>query len=200
MHKPLVRAALVASTLAAVLLPAGVAAAASVSIDDATGDTYAAKYDESTDTTDYEPAGSQVNVDLDEVVVRHTARKVIATATYVDLKRTDNRFMYLLRLRTNEGLKRDVTVETLMSSWKGSVMFGKPNGDEVKCTGIDHAIDYVANTVTVSVPRRCLSNPRYVQAFTAGAGFSDAGDQYFDHGHMADMHERIVWSDKIRTS
>lgn len=197
MKMPLFRAALVTSTLAAVLMPVA-ASAASLSIDDGTGDTYLTKYDETADTATYEPAGSQVNVDLDAVVVRHTARTVVATASYADLRRTDNRFMYLLRLRTNEGLRRDVTVETLFSGWRGTVMFGKPNGDDVRCRGIEHAVDYAANTVRVTVPRACLGRPRYVEAFTMAAGFSDAGDQYVDHGHMAAMRERVVWSARVR--
>jgi hypothetical protein len=196
MKMPLVRAALVAAATV-VLLPVA-ASAASLSIDDATGDTFLAKYDESTDTSTYEPSGSQVNVDLDEVVVRHTARKVTATARYADLKRNDKQFMYLLRLRTDEGLKRDVTVDTLFSGWNGAVDLTKPNGDPVKCRGLDLAIDYAADTLTVKVPRSCLSNPRYVEAFTVAAGFSEAGDQYIDHGHMSGMKEKVVWSDRIR--
>ena len=198
MKMPLFRAALVTSTLAAVLLPVA-ASAASLRIDDATGDTYVGMYDESTDTTTYEPAGSQVNVDLDDVVVKHTARVVRAKATYVDLRRAgDNAIMYLLQIRTNEGLKRDVMVETFMSSKRGSVMFSKPNGREVKCGGLDHGIDYAADTITVSVPRQCLSNPRYVEAFTVGAGLSESGEQYIDHGHMAAMKEKVVWSERVR--
>lgn len=197
MKMPLFRSALVPFTLAAVMLPVA-ASAASLSIDDATRDTYLTKYDETTDTSTYEPAGSQVNVDLDGVVVRHTADKVVATASYADLKRTDNRFMYLLRLRTDEGVRRDVTVETLFSGWRGTVTFGKPNGDNVRCSGLDHAVDYAANTVRVSVPRGCLSKPRYVEAFTMAAGFSDAGNQYVDHGHMTAMREQVVWSARVR--
>jgi hypothetical protein len=196
MKMPLVRAALVAAATV-VLLPVA-ASAASLSIDDATDDTYLAKYDETTDTSTYEPAGSQGNVDLDGVVVRHTARTVTATATYADLRRTGNQFMYLLRLRTDEGLKRDVNVDTLFSGWKGAVDLTKPNGDPVTCRGLDLAIDYTADTVTVKVPRACLSKPRYVQAFTIAAGFSEAGDQYIDHGHMPGMKEKVVWSDRIR--
>lgn len=196
MKMPLFRAALVAAA-AVVLLPAA-ATAATVTIDDATDDTYLAKYDEASDTTTYEPAGSQGNVDLDVVVVKHTARNVVATARYADLRRSGNRFMYLLRLRTNEGIKRDVTVDTMMAGWKGGVSFGKPNGAELKCQGLGFAIDYAADTVSVKVPRSCLSKPRYVEAFTAGAGFSDAGDQYIDHGHISGMKEKVLWSDRVR--
>ena len=198
MKMPLFRAALTTAVVVVVALPVA-ASAASLTIDDATGDTHLGKYDESTDTTTYEPAGSQVNADLDRVVVKHTARVVRAKATYVDLKRSsDNAIMYMLRLRTNEGLKRDVLVETFMSGKRGSVMFGKPNGDDAKCRGLDHVIDYAADSITITVPRRCLSGPRYVEAFTAAAALSDQGDQYIDHGHMAEMKEKVVWSEKVR--
>lgn len=197
MHKPVSRAALAAVGLV-LALPVS-ASAATVTIDDATGDTYVGTYDESTDTSTYEPAGSQVNADLDDVVVKHTARVVRARARYVALNRSsDNAIMYMLRLRTNEGLKRDVLVETFMSGKRGSVMFGKPNGDDAKCSGLEHLIDYAADTITVTVPRRCLSGPRYVEAFTAAAAMSDQGDQYVDHGHMAEMKEKVVWSEKVR--
>ena len=27
---------------------------------------------------------------------------------------------------------------------------------------------------------------------------TDQGDQYIDHGHMAGMKEKVVWSEKVR--
>ncbi|MGN6577260.1 MAG: hypothetical protein ACTHKG_16425 [Nocardioides sp.] len=201
MKMPLVRAALVVSA-AALLVPAGAlaapAGAATLSIGDATGDTYLGHYDEASDTTTYEPAGWQVNVDLEKVVVKHKGRVVVAKASYTDLVRSGQQFMYALRLRTNEGLKRDVNVDTMFTGPKGEVSLSRPNGNEVTCRGLSHDIDYAADTVTVRVPRSCLSAPRWVQVFTAAIGFSDTGDFYIDHGHMADMKEKVVWSDRIR--
>jgi hypothetical protein len=197
MKMPLLRAALV-GTVVALVVPAGAASAATLSIGDATGDTFLGQYDEASDTTTYEPAGSQGNVDLEKVVVKHTAKAVVAKATYTDLARSGHQFMYALRLRTNEGVKRDVNVDTLFSGWKGNVTLSKANGSEVRCRGLSHAIDYAADTVTVSVPRRCLSAPRWVQAFTAAIGFSETGDFYIDHGHRADMVEKVTWSPRIR--
>jgi hypothetical protein len=200
MKMSLVRAALVVA--AALVVPTGVlvapAGAATLSIGDATGDTYLGHYDEASDTTTYEPAGSQVNVDLANVVVKHTSRVVVAKASYADLTRSGQQFMYALRLRTNEGLKRDVNVDTLFTGPQGGVTLSKPNGNEVSCRGLSHDIDYAADTVTVKVPRGCLSEPRWVEAFTAAIGFSDTGDFYVDHGHMAGMQEKVVWSDRIR--
>jgi hypothetical protein len=199
MKMPLVRAALAA---AALVVSAGAlvapASAATLSIGDATGDTYLGHYDEGSDTTTYETAGSQVNVDLERVVVKHTSRVVVAKASYADLTRSGQQFMYALRLRTDEGLKRDVNVDTLFAGPRGEVALSKPNGTEVSCRGLSHDIDYAADTVTVKVPRRCLSAPRWVEAFTAAIGFSDTGDFSIDHGHMAGMQEKVVWSDRVR--
>ena len=199
MKMPLVRAALAA---AALVVSAGAlvapASAATLSIGDATGDTYLGHYDEGSDTTTYETAGSQVNVDLERVVVKHTSRVVVAKASYADLTRSGQQFMYALRLRTDEGLKRDVNVDTLFTGPRGAVSLSKPNGNEVSCRGLSQDIDYAADTVTVTVPRRCLGAPRWVEAFTAGIGFSDTGDFYVDHGHMAGMQEKVVWSERVR--
>jgi hypothetical protein len=197
MKMRLLRAALV-GTVVALVVPAGTASAATLSIGDATDDTFLGQYDEASDTTTYAPAGSQRNVDLEKVVVKHTARSVVAKASYTDLARSGHQFMYALRLRTNEGVKRDVNVDTLFSGWKGNVTLSKPNGNEVRCRGLSHAIDYAADTVRVTVPRRCLSAPRWVQAFTAAIGFSETGDFYIDHGHRADMVEKVTWSARIR--
>ncbi len=197
MKMPLFRAALVVSA-AALVVPTGAAAAATLSIGDATGDTFLGQYDEASDTTTYEPAGAQGNVDLEKVVVKHKGRVIVAKASYTELARSGHQFMYALRLRTNEGLKRDVNVDTLFSGWKGEVTLARPNGNEVTCRGLSHAIDYAADTVTVKVPRSCLSAPRWVQVFTAAIGFSDSGDFYIDHGHMSGMKEKVVWSDRIR--
>jgi hypothetical protein len=199
MKMPLVRAALAA---AALVVSAGAlvapASAATLSIGDATGDTYLGHYDAGSDTTTSETAGSQVNVDLERVVVKHTSRVVVAKASYADLTRSGQQFMYALRLRTDDGLKRDVNVDTLFAGPKGHVALSKPNGTEVSCRGLSHDVDYAADTVTVKVPRRCLSAPRWVEAFTAAIGFSDTGDFYIDHGHMAGMQEKVVWSDRVR--
>lgn len=193
MKKPLLRAALATVAAATLLLPTA-ASAETLALVDATEDTY--RYDMESGT--YVAAGSQVNVDLARMVVKHTDRRVLVKARYAELRRSGNDIMFLLRVRTNEGIKRDLTVETIMSGWKGSAMIDKPNGDEVKCRGLRHDIDYDANVLTVSAPRTCFSKPRWVEAFVAAAGISPAGEQFIDHGHMAEMKEKVIWTERIR--
>ena len=198
MKKPLLRSALVASTLAAVLLPAAAADAATLKVVDARDDTW------SMDMTTDQPvkAGSQINVDLVRTTVKHSAGKVTVTSGYVDLKKTTNRFGLDVRFRTNKGLKREVVVETLSrATWGGSHHLSKPNGDPVPCKGLTHAIDYTANTVTVSVPRACLGTPRWVQASIYALGFEDTtaadGSVYYDNGHSTSS-KTPGWTAKIR--
>jgi hypothetical protein len=130
-------------------------------------------------------------------VVRHGARRVIVKATYVELRRSADPLFLMFEVRTNEGLKRQVRVET-MSSPKGSSMFSKPNGTDVRCSGLSHAVDYAANTVTVSVPRSCLSGPRWVQLLVGAISMSPQGDAYVDNGHNATSDEPKTWSARVR--
>lgn len=199
MKMPLLRAALLTSTLAAVLVPAGAASAASFTVADATGDTWA--LDMSSNSETYVPAGSQVNVDVARTVIRHGAGRLVVTSTYADLKRSGNRSLLAVRLRTNEGVKREVDVETLSRpGWGGDHHFSKPSGREVACRGLAHEIDYVANTVRVVVPTACLSRPRWVQASIGTFGMSeDQQDSniYVDNGHDETSNDP-GWSAKVR--
>ena len=49
---------------------------------------------------------------------------------------------------------------------------------EVECNGLRHRIDYAANTVRISVPRRCLDRPRWVRvgAKTISLGVDRRGE------------------------
>ena len=200
MKMPLFRAALVTSALAVVLLPAGSATAAGTIIDDAVGDTWKANYDDATETESFEPGGSQVNVDLDKTVVKHKRGAVVVKAKYAELKRNDKILFLGLKLRTNEGVKRDAGVHTLGRA-KGEAYLADPRSmDDVRCRGLAHEIDYAANTVTLTVPRGCLSKPSWVQVSVGAFGIEDneTGDVYVDNGHNATSNEPKTWSEKVR--
>jgi len=200
MNKPLFRAALVTTVLSASMMSAGVASAASVAVADGRGDVWASTWDDQTESETIEPANSGLNVDVVRTVVKHTAQRLVITARYDELRKSENRFALYAKVRTNEGVKREVGVETF-SRWGGTPFFGKPNGDEVRCKGLSHAIDYATNTVSVSVPRTCLSGPRWVQAATGALGFPDvAGSMttYLDNGHDDSADEPNTWTARVR--
>jgi hypothetical protein len=202
MKQSLTRGAVVASALVSVLVPAAAAQAASVTLVDATGDTWTTDYSPDGTVTDL-PAGSQVNVDIATTVIKYANGKVTVKATYADLDMSTNRFQLGLRLRTNEGLKRVAVVDTAMSQdWAGVHAFGKPNGDELKCTGLSHVIDYDADTVRLVVPGSCLSKPRWVQAYVGADGYAMTADDptyTFTHDNgLNDSWKHAGWSAKVR--
>jgi hypothetical protein len=155
MFRTAVRACALATTV--VLATAMPAHAAKVVLKDATGDVWTG------DETPVE-AGSKVNGDLKKTVITHSSKKIVVKATYTDLAKNSDMLMFGAYLRTNEGLKRGVFLTAAPGSRKGEVEFSKGSNEaKASCAHLTHAIDYVANTITISVPRNCVSSPRWVQ-------------------------------------
>lgn len=193
------RAALTALAAAGLLVAtAGAASAETVASKDATGDTW--HDDVSTGTDVYTPAGSTVNTDLVRTVVKHTATSVVVRGTFAELTKTGRNTIFYVRLRTNEGLRRDTGVDTLSSN-AGTQHFTKPNGDSnLPCKGLTHSVDYVANQMTVTIPRACLSKPRWVQFVSGAASISADGDAVVDNGQDATSNDPTSpahWSPRI---
>lgn len=201
MNKALLRAALLTSTLAAVLLPASPATAATLAYGDPTGDVWRSTFDVESEQETIEPAGSPVNADLVRTTVRHTATKVVLKGRYADLQKAENRYLFGVELRTDEGLKREIGVETLSRpGWGGTPYFAKRDG-ETPCRGLGHSIDYATETVTVTVPRTCLSKPRWVQVRSMSVAFEEGGEvfsAFVDSGHDETADEPREWSGKVR--
>lgn len=201
MKKSLFRAAPACVAATALLLPSA-AAAATISIDDAAGDTWQMTQDEQTGAETYHPAGTQLNVDLTRTVVKHTSGKLVLKATYETLRGAQNRYYFAARVRTDEGLKREVGVETFTrQGWRGASFMTKASGREVRCSGMTHDVDYAADTVRLTVPRACLGKPRWVQvavgAFAVAEGSADF-TLYVDNGHDESADDPLTWSAKVR--
>lgn len=134
------------------------------------------------DNATNEPIGpaDAPTADVWRMTVRHTQTRIIARIRFADLRRVGFHGT-LVRVVTNEGLKRDVTVFAGQNMWRGLTSMTRPNGTDVKCD-IAHKIDYTANTVTVNFPRSCVSDPRWVQVAVGGVwGRSmDAKEFYAD--------------------
>jgi hypothetical protein len=202
MKKSLARMLVVTASLGSVLCVATSAGAATLTVEDSVGDTWTTDYSPDGTVTDL-PAGSQVNVDIAKTVIKYASGKVTFKATYAELDMSTNRFQLGVRLRTNEGLKRVALVDTAVSQdWAGVHAFGKPNGDELKCAGLSHEIDYAADTVKLVVPGSCLSKPRWVQAYVGADGYATTSDQptlTFTHDNgLDDSWKHGGWTGKVR--
>ncbi|MGZ4437721.1 MAG: hypothetical protein ACXVWU_00195 [Nocardioides sp.] len=200
MHLRSLRAALPAVVAALVVtVTAGAASAASLTVKDPTGDTW---QDTTTGSGDsYKAAGSHANTDLVRTVVRHTTTRLVVRATYADLTKSGPRLLFFFRLRTNEGLRRDSGVDTV-GSLSGTQHLTKPNGSSnLPCKGLSHTVDYSLNQVTVSIPRSCLSNPRWVQVVIGAMTLSgDPSVVYLDNGQNTtsnDPTNPALWTKRV---
>ena len=190
------------AVLAAVLAPTGAAYAASRSVDDGTGDVWEPVWNAETGTVANVEAGSVLNVDVDKVVVRHTARRIVVTTTYADLQKQEITLAASSRMRFDDGPAVGMMVDT-WQKWSGETVLYKQSGMPIKCAGFDHAIDYTANTVQLSVPRSCVGDPRWVQVNYVGLGNVEDPESasgyrnYEDSAHHAGSGWN-GWSNRVR--
>lgn len=144
---------------------------------------------------DPDTVGDMVTFDEDDAVVlapertlndvrntelRHGARRVAVRVDYVDLKKeAGGEYQGLgILMVTNEGVRRFVSLDAWPGHWSGESQMYNGKYNEVRCA-VRHSIAYEANTMKVSFPRRCASNPRWVEfrVWTQSSG---------DDGYYAD--------------
>jgi hypothetical protein len=108
------------------------------------------------------PAPDRDQGDIARTTFTHGAHRVVVRTRFLELNR-EGRLLIFTRLRTNTGQVRDLSLTARPNHYRGQAALATPRGTTVKCT-IGRSIDYASNVATVSVPRRCLGNPRTVQA------------------------------------
>lgn len=180
----------------------GPTAAQTLTVNDARGDVlrYTMPADE---TAEPEPEAvadpSVTNGDVLRTTIRHSARRIAVRVKFADLKRAGMFRGDFLSLRTNEGVRREVSLMAGQGLWRGETDMARPSGRPVKCA-IRHRIDYGTNVVKLSFPRRCASSPRWVQV---GLGSMWAGTDmetfYMDDAQIAgEVRDVLVWSPRVR--
>lgn len=196
MHKSVTRAALAAVTLGIVLAPTP-AFAQKLAISDGQGDAWEETLDPATGSYTYTPAGSPVNSDILRTVVRHRTHSVQVRTVFADLRNNDQGVIDGTKIRTNEGLHREVWLTKEGGTTGSQAALLTPRGRKVSCPGLSKSIDWAGDTVTVTVPRSCLSAPRWVQVVNAAGNYA-TGDMhsYLDVAGKAD-YRFTGWSAKI---
>ena len=122
--------------------------------------------------------------DVSNTTLAHGARRVAIKVNYVDLKKRTGEFQSLhILMKTNEGARRHVALVAEPQLWSGATMMFRGNGASMRCA-VRHAIDYDANVMRVSFPRRCASNPRWVK-FRIGVS-AQGDDGYFADDALSD--------------
>jgi hypothetical protein len=201
----LIRPVLAATAAAAmVVVPVTAAQAQTWRHADATGDVQSVGASSDANPT---PAPDAVDPDVSKIRVTHGPRKVTMRVQFVDLAAGKQvSYMFMFQLRTDERLHRDVVLDAGPGMWRGQASFSSPHSD-LRCKGLGHNIDYVQNVVTVTVPRSCLSRPRWVQAGAGAAKFTGLGTTtqdmstvmlYADDAGSDKIGNHLAWSPRIR--
>ncbi len=108
---------------------------------------------------------------------------------------------HVFALRTNKGKRADLSLIAFKGRLQGMSELFVQNR-EAKCRGVRTYIDYANDSVQVSIPRRCLSNPRWVQV-GAGTGYiTDQGEDsriYADDANLdAQIRDEITFGPRVR--
>lgn len=153
---------------------AGTAAAEELTVTDGRGDVQV--LDMATDG--WTPAPAVKNGDVSRAVLRHNDGRISVRVKFRDLARKGSMSGHVVRVVTDEGVKRDVNVFAGPGMWGGEAMMSRPNGQEVACK-VDHKIAYGTNVVTLSFPRACVSAPRWVRLGFGTMWMDGTGTHYY---------------------
>ncbi len=177
---------LTAAALAAAPLPAH---AASITTSDAARDVVS----QADDQGPTQPEPLRAEGDVLSMRVTHGNRAVRIRLQAAQLTRDPQQTMaHVFALRTNEGRRADLSIYVDGSRWQGQ-RWWTVDGRERSCRDVRTHIDYQAETVTATVPRRCLSNPRWVRV-GGGIGVDSDSRLYADDVSRAGTigHELVL--------
>lgn len=162
-----------------------------------------AAYDVQSETCTSETECTQTVVttaegDVRRTAIRHTRDKVVVRTTFRKLSRTSDERLFVGRIVTNEGLKRDAVMYFEPGAGRGTAMLLRPNGALARCT-VSGRVDYGNDVLVLSVPRRCLSAPRWVRVGVGYARYQDGGVEFADDALIkAGVRDQPVLSPRIR--
>ena len=134
------------------MLVPSAAVAGSYTSPDNSGDVV--KYDNGSDPTATKvPDRAEGDILSSRVV--HGPRRVTMAMHADELSKVANGALYLFRVGTRTKT-RWLYIDTAPGHWRGAKFFENRKGNKVRCRGITWRVDYVADTVRASVPKRCV--------------------------------------------
>jgi hypothetical protein len=129
----------------------------------------------------------------------HGATRVAIRVGYVDLKKGGDVQAINITMATNE-VRRNLQLVAYPRHWSGETEMYDGKWRDVGCRGVRHTIDYRANFMKVSFPRKCAGNPRWVKfrvvAFAQDDGFF-ADDALSDRPIRSQDDNDLRWSGKV---
>lgn len=152
-------------------------------------------FDESSCVESSSPA---LEPDITSTAIRHERANVVVRIKQRDISRAGVR-VHSLRIITNEGITRYVDAFAFPGSAQLEKEITNRNGRDVSCSRLRASMDLTANMVTITIPRSCMSYPRWVRVGMGAFAVSTDGktvkaDDAFLTGRVAD---RLVLSPRV---
>ncbi len=170
------RRGLVTALLAGlVVTPVGAASARTLADSDPHGDVRSFSGDSEKSVA--EPAVT--DGDIVSTRFTHGTHRVSVRIRLANLQRTGAYRAEYVRIVTNEGLRREVSLTAAPGMWRGRAEMDRPSGRKVRCA-MRHDIDYAHDVVTLDFPRTCISSPRWVRLGVGSLWGEDLKKIYVD--------------------
>ncbi|HEY0645803.1 MAG TPA: hypothetical protein VGD39_20490 [Nocardioides sp.] len=186
------RLARIVGLLVALSLPGVPAAAHQITEHDGRGDMVRVEEGGS----DPQPAPSATVGDVVRTSFRHETGRVSVRTRLAALERTGRRFTVWVDVQDGAHHTWFVGVQATRRDRGGRTIVMDDRGRDLPCTA-DHRIDYVADTVQVSVPRRCLGDPARLRFRLLTEHVRRTWEHaWLDNGLAATMDDRR-WTDWV---
>ncbi|WP_203336493.1 hypothetical protein [Nocardioides limicola] len=169
MRRVLAVAVLVVSS---VLFAGGAAQAATLVVPDARGDVAI--------FTGYgfTPAPRVTQGDIVRTTFKHTGNAVVVRVKFRSLSRRGDHGEHQVRILTDTGLDRRVSVLADPTNWSGTMRFTTHRNRTLHCA-VHHRIRYARDVVRFRIPRSCLDDPSWVR-LGSRTSWSAKGVHYSD--------------------
>lgn len=161
---------------AGLALAPSTARAASVTIDDTTGDTWVSHYDPEAGQTVWQESDVDQNVDVTRTVVKHTAKRISVTATYADLSDDSTyvpTYWAFFRLPDGRMAAASAFVDENFDPLTYVTIQRTPGGSwnkHLPCEGVKTQWHWDQDRLTMSFPRSCYGSPAWFRFHGDSAG------------------------------
>lgn len=193
----MLRGLVAALTAAALLVPTAAHAGKSVHRD-AVGDVVSLSIeDESEELT---PAPDQKRGDVTRTVANHRAKRVVFKVKMRELPRRASMHGVSTRIVTKQ---RSYSLDIFRVPGFGKdAILSTRRGKVIECEGLSHTRNDKRRTISFSVPRSCIGNPRWVRLGAGVFHMSNGTKAFVDESHRdgLDRPRNIAVGPKVRRS
>ena len=208
MNRTSLRAAAVAVVTAAACVASTLPAVGDMTtVRDGAGDVWEARVDFDTGDLTVNRTDVQRNVDVRNVKIAHSARKLKFWVRYGEARHNDDLLGIDFALKTPE--RRMMSMSMAFDRQADSFLMRR-NGKPVNCHGLQAEMQYAKDEFELVIPRRCLGRPKWVKVggvtskvdlgaleelMESGAepeAISAYGDLLGSHGY-----KRITWTERL---